>query len=157
MPLTGEYERSKWDWVQDQIDTYERTDGREANTLWDTGLPIIIMTTVGVRSGKLRKVALMKVSHAGEYAIVASKGGDPKHPGWYHNLVAAPTSVTIQDGPEPWDAVVRELEGAERDRWWDLAVRAYPPYAEYQERTDRLIPLLVARPSTSTPSQVGGT
>jgi F420H(2)-dependent quinone reductase len=146
MVLTGEYEPSTQDWVREQIETYERSDGREANTLWDTGLPIIVMTTRGVRSGKLRKIALMKVTHAGEYALVASQGGAPRHPAWYFNLVADPTAVMIQDGPEPWDAVVREVAGDERERWWDLAVRAYPPYAEYQEKTDRVIPVLVARP-----------
>ena len=147
MPLTGEYEPSTWAWVRDQVDAYENTDGREANTLMDTGLHIILVTTVGARSGKLRKLALMKVAHAGEYALVASKGGDPDHPAWYHNLVADPTAVMIQDGPEAWDAVVREVDGEERQRWWDLAVRAYPPYAEYQEKTDRLIPVLIARPA----------
>lgn len=147
MPLTGEYEPSTWDWVRNQVEAYEASDGREANTLMDTGLPIILVTTRGVKTGKLRKLALMKVAHAGEYALIASKGGDPNHPGWYHNLVADPTAVTIQDGPEPWDAVVREVTGEERQRWWDLGVRAYPPYAEYQEATDRLIPVLVARPA----------
>ena len=145
MPLEGEYEPSTWDWVRQQVETYERTDGREANTLQDTGLPIIIVTTRGVRSGKLRKTPLMKVAHAGEYALIASKGGAPEHPAWYHNLVADPTAVMIQDGPEPWDAVVREVDGVERARWWELGVRAYPPYAEYQERTDREIPVFVAR------------
>lgn len=147
MPLDGEYEPSPSDWVREQVEAYERSDGREANTLLDTGLPIILVTTRGARSGKIRKLALMKVAHAGEYALVASKGGAPEHPEWYHNLVADPTAVMIQDGPEPWDAVVREVEGEERERWWDLAVRAYPPYAEYQERTDRQIPVFVARPA----------
>lgn len=147
MPLTGEYEPSTWAWVREQVETYEASDGREGNTLMDTGLPIIIVTTCGAKSGKLRKFALMKVAHAGEYALVASKGGDPDHPAWYHNLKADPTAVMIQDGPEPWDAVVREVEGDERAFWWDLAVRAYPPYAEYQEKTDRRIPVLVARPA----------
>lgn len=147
MPLDGKYEPSAWDWVREQVEAYGRSDGREANTLRDTGLPIILVTTRGVRSGNLRKFALMKVAHAGEYALVASKGGDPHHPGWYHNLVADPTAVMIQDGPEPWDAVVREVSGPECQRWWDLSVRAYPPYAEYQERADRLIPVLVARPA----------
>lgn len=147
MAISGVYEPSPWTWVADQIETYERTDGREANTLRDTGLPIIVLTTVGATSGKVRKTALMKVSHAGDYALVASKGGDPHHPAWYHNLVAAPTSALIQDGPEPWEATVREVDGEERQRWWDLAVRAYPPYAEYQARTHRLIPVLVAGPA----------
>ena len=147
MPLDGEYEPSTWDWVRQQVDDYERSDGREANSLRDTGLPIIIVTTRGVRSGKLRKTPLMKVAHAGEYALVASKGGAPDHPAWYHNLVADPTAVMIQDGPEPWDAVVREVEGDERARWWARAVKAYPPYEEYQQATERLIPVFVARPA----------
>lgn len=147
MPLEGEYEPSPSDWVREQVEAYERSDGREANSLLDTGLPIVIVWTRGAKSGKVRKTALMKVSHAGEYALVASKGGAPEHPEWYHNLVADPTAVMVQDGPEPWDAVVREVDGAERERWWDLAVRAYPPYAEYQDKTDREIPVFVARPA----------
>ena len=144
MSLTGEYEPSTWDWVREQVETYERTGGREANTLLDTGMPIIVVTTRGHRSGKLRKTPLMRVEHDGEYALVASKGGSPEHPAWYHNLVADPTAVMIQDGPEPWDAVVREVQGEERAQWWERAVAAYPPYAEYQERTDRVIPIFVA-------------
>ncbi|HTL83845.1 MAG TPA: nitroreductase family deazaflavin-dependent oxidoreductase [Acidimicrobiia bacterium] len=145
MPLDGEYEESPWDWVREQVDTYERTGGREANTLRDTGLPIIIVTTRGNKSGKLRKTPLMRVEHNGEYALIASVGGAPKHPVWYWNLKADPNAVTIQDGPEPWDATVRELpEGDERDEWWARSVAAYPPYAEYQERTERLIPVFVA-------------
>jgi F420H(2)-dependent quinone reductase len=147
MPLTGEYEPSTWEWVRQQVEGYERSDGREANTLRDTGLHIIVLTTRGARSGKVRKSPLMKVAHAGEYALVASKGGAPDHPDWYRNLVADPTALMIQDGPEPWDAVAREVEADERARWWDLAVRAFPPYAEYQQKTDRLIPVLVARPA----------
>lgn len=145
--LTGEYEPSTWEWVRQQVEAYERSDGREANTLRDTGLHIIVVTTRGARSGKLRKSPLMKVAHAGEYALVASKGGAPDHPDWYRNLVADPTALMLQDGPEPWDAVAREVEADERARWWDLAVRAFPPYAEYQQKTDRLIPVLVARPA----------
>jgi deazaflavin-dependent oxidoreductase (nitroreductase family) len=145
MPLEGEYEESPWDWVREQVDTYERTGGREANTLRDTGLPIIIVTTRGNKSGKLRKTPLMRVEHNGEYALIASVGGAPKHPVWYWNLKADPNAVMIQDGPEPWDATVRELPpGSERDEWWQRSVAAYPPYAEYQERTERLIPVFVA-------------
>lgn len=144
MPLTGEYEPSPWEWVREQVETYERTGGREANTLRDTGMPVIIVTTRGRRSGKLRKTPLMRVEHDGEYALVASKGGSDEHPEWYHNLVADPTAVMIQDGPEPWEAIVREVEGEERDVWWERAVAAYPPYAEYQESTDRVIPVFVA-------------
>lgn len=145
MPLEGEYEPSPWAWVRDQVETYERTGGREANTLLDTGMPIVIITTRGNKSGKLRKTALMRVEYDGEYALVASMGGQPKHPVWYHNLVADPTAVMIQDGPEPFDAVVREVTGDERATWWERAVAAYPPYAEYQERTERVIPVFIAR------------
>ncbi len=144
MSLDGEYEPSPWEWVRTQVESYERTGGREANTLLDTGLPIVIVTTRGKRSGKLRKTPLMRVEHDGEYALVASMGGAPKHPVWYHNLKADPDAVTIQDGPEPFDATVREVTGEERDVWWRRAVDAYPPYAEYQEKTDRTIPVFVA-------------
>lgn len=145
MTLEGEYEPSTWQWVRDQVETYERTGGREANTLRDTGLPIVLVTTRGRRTGKLRKTALMRVEHGGEYALVASMGGAPKHPVWYFNLKDDPTAVMIQDGPEPWDAVVREVDGDERAAWWDRAVAAFPPYAEYQQKTERVIPVLVAR------------
>lgn len=144
MPLKGEYEPSPSAWVREQVETYERTGGREANTLLDTGMPIILVTTRGNKSGKLRKIALMKVEHNGEYALVASMGGAPKHPVWYFNLKADPTAVMIQDGPEPFDAVVREVDGDERAEWWERAVAAYPPYAEYQEKTSRKIPVLIA-------------
>jgi F420H(2)-dependent quinone reductase len=144
MPLEGEYEPSPWEWVRNQVETYERTGGREANTLLDTGLPVVIVTTRGNKSGKVRKTALMRVEHNGEYLLVASQGGAPKHPVWYFNLKADPTAVVIQDGPEPFDAVVRELSGDERVEWWKRGVEAYPPYAEYQTKTDRVIPIFVA-------------
>jgi F420H(2)-dependent quinone reductase len=144
MSLTGEYEPSPSAWVRDQVEAYERSGGREANTLLDTGMPIIIVTTVGNKSGKIRKTALMRVEHDGDYLLVASKGGAPTHPVWYYNLKADPASVTVQDGPEPFDAEVRELSGDEREGWWKRAVAAYPPYAEYQERTDRQIPVFLA-------------
>ena len=144
MTLEGEYGPSPAGWVRDQVETYERTNGREANTLRDSGLPIIIVTTRGNKSGKLRKTPLMRVEHEGEYALVASMGGAPKHPVWYHNLKVDPTAVMIQDGPEPWDAVVREVTGDERAAWLERAVAAFPPYADYQERTERLIPVFVA-------------
>lgn len=147
MPLSGEYEPSPARWVRDQVEAYESSGGREANTLRDTGLPVVIVTSRGQRSGKLRKTPLMRVEHDGEYALVASMGGAPTHPVWFHNLDADPTAVTVQDGPEPVDVEVRLLdEGAERDAWWARAVEAYPPYAEYQERTERRIPVFVARP-----------
>ena len=146
MPLEGEYEPSPQQWVRDQVETYERTGGREANTLRDTGRPVIILTTRGRRSGKLRKSPLMRVEHGGSWALVASMGGAPTHPVWYHNLTADPTAATVQDGPEPVDVTVREVEGDEREEWWARAVEAFPPYAEYQRKTDRRIPVLVATP-----------
>ncbi len=147
MTLTGDYEPSPAAWVREQVEAYERSGGTEANTLRDTGLPIIVLTTRGNRSGKLRKTPLMRVEHDGEYALVASMGGAPTHPVWYHNLEADPTAVMIQDGDRPFDAVVREVHGDERAQWWERAVAAYPPYADYQEKTDRTIPVFVARPA----------
>jgi deazaflavin-dependent oxidoreductase (nitroreductase family) len=143
MPLTGEYEASPWDWVRDQVEVYERSGGREANTLRDTGLPIVVVTTVGNKTGKIRKTALMRVERDGEYALIGSMGGAPTHPVWVHNVRADP-AVTIQDGPEPHDYTLREVDGDERAAWWERAVAAYPPYAEYQERTERRIPVFVA-------------
>jgi deazaflavin-dependent oxidoreductase (nitroreductase family) len=143
-PLEGTYEPSPAEWVRTQVETYERTNGAEANTLRDTGLPIVIVTMRGNRSGSIRKIAVMRVEHDGSYAIVASMGGAPKHPAWYHNLVAAPGDVELQDGPAPFAVTVREVTGDERATWWDRAVAAFPPYAEYQTRTTRTIPVLVA-------------
>jgi deazaflavin-dependent oxidoreductase (nitroreductase family) len=143
MPLEGEYEPSPEQWVRDQVERYEATGGREANTLRDTGLPVVIFTTRGNRSGKLRKTPLMRVEHDGKYAMVASKGGAPQHPVWYHNLKADPTALVVQDGPEPFDAVAREVSGEERAEWWERAVAAFPPYADYQRNTDREIPVFV--------------
>jgi deazaflavin-dependent oxidoreductase (nitroreductase family) len=143
MPLDGEYEPSPEKWVRDQVELFERTGGREGNTLMDTGLPVTIFTTRGAKSGKLRKIPLMRVEHDGAYAMVASKGGAPEHPTWYHNLRAHPDQVTVQDGPEPWDGVAREVTGAERAAWWERAVAAFPTYAEYQTKTDREIPVFV--------------
>jgi deazaflavin-dependent oxidoreductase (nitroreductase family) len=145
MPVDGEYEPSPAAWVRNQVAEYEASGGQRANTLLNTGLPVIIVTTRGNKSGKVRKTPLMRVEHDGEYALVASQGGAPKHPVWYWNLKADSTAVTIQDGPEPFDAEVHEAEGAERDAWWKRAVAAYPPYAEYQQKTKRRIPVLVAR------------
>jgi len=142
--IEGEYEASPWDWVSDQVAAYEGSGGTEANTLMDTGMPIIIVTSIGNKTGKVRKTPLMKVEHDGEYALVASVGGAPKHPVWYWNLKADPTSILVQDGPEPFAVDVRELDGDERGVWWERAVAAYPPYAEYQERTERVIPVFLA-------------
>jgi deazaflavin-dependent oxidoreductase (nitroreductase family) len=144
MPLEGEYEPSPQQWVRDQVETYERTGGAEGDELFDTGWKIVIVTTRGNKSGKLRKTPLMRVEHDGAYALVASQGGAPTHPVWYHNLMADPEAVTIQDGPEPWDAVVHVAEGEEREIWWERAVAAYPPYAEYQTKTERQIPVFIA-------------
>lgn len=146
MALEGDYEPSSWDWVRDQVERYERSGGTEATTFLDTGLPVVIVTMRGARSGKTRKAPVMRVEHAGRYAIIASKGGDPKHPGWYYNLRADPEAVRIQDGAEVFDVTVREVEGAERAEWWERAVEAYPPYAEYQRNTARRIPVFVAIP-----------
>ena len=146
MPLTGDYEPSSAPWVRDQVAAYEASGGREANTLRDTGLPVVIVTMHGKKSGKVRKVALMRVEHDGEYLLVASQGGAPDHPVWYHNLKADP-EVTIQDGPAPVDMTVRELEGEERATWWERGVAAFPPYADYQIKTDRLIPIFLASTS----------
>src|SRR5579859_6060177 len=144
MTLEGEYEPSPSKWVRDQIEAYESSGGQRGKTLLDTGLPVVIVTTRGNKSGKLRKTAVMRVEHGGEYALVASKGGAPTHPVWYYNLKADPDAVTVQDGPDPFDARVREVGGDERAVWWERAVAAYPPYAEYQTRTTREIPVFVA-------------
>ena len=144
--LQGEYEPNSWDWVRDQVAEYEASGGQRANTFMDTGLPVVVVATRGAKSGKVRKFPLMRVEHDGEYALVASKGGMPSHPDWYHNIVAHPDEVTIQDGPEPFRVEVREVSGDEKKEWWDRAVQAYPPYAEYQQNTTRSIPVFVATP-----------
>lgn len=144
MPIEGEYEPSPEEWVRTQVAEYEESGGTRANTLRDTGWPIIILTTRGRKSGKVRKFPVMRVEHDGEYAIVASKGGAPKNPTWYDNLIAHPDEVELQDGPEPFAVELREVHGDEKAVWWERAVAAYPPYAEYQEKTDREIPVLVA-------------
>lgn len=144
MTLDGEYQPSPAQWVRDQVAEYEKSDGARANTLGNTGLPVVIVTARGNQTGKIRKFPLMRVEHNGQYALVASKGGAPAHPVWYYNLVADPDSVMIQDGPAPFSVIVRELDGDERTKWWERAVAAYPPYAEYQQKTDRTIPVFLA-------------
>jgi len=144
MPLQGEYVPSPWDWVREQVEEYEASGGERANTLLDTGLPVVIVTTRGRSSGKIRKAPLMRVEHDGEYALVASLGGAPNNPTWYGNLTADPSALMIQDGAEPHDFVARELEGEERSLWWERAVAAYPDYADYQKKTSRTIPVFVA-------------
>lgn len=143
MPLTGEYEPSTSDWAREQTEKFEASNGTEANTL--RGMPIIMLTSVGARSGKLRKTPLMRVEHDGEYAAVASLGGAPKHPVWYYNLLADP-HVELQDGPAKLDLVARELTGDEKSVWWDRAVAAFPDYADYQRATTREIPVFVLEP-----------
>jgi deazaflavin-dependent oxidoreductase (nitroreductase family) len=142
MPLTGQYEPSPAKWVRDQVELYESSDGAEGNTLLDTGMPVVIVTHRGATSGKLRKTPLMRVEHDGVYALVASQGGAPTHPRWYANLLADP-DVELQDGSVRKDRVAREVQGEERRIWWERGVAAYPPYADYQEKTDRVIPVLV--------------
>jgi deazaflavin-dependent oxidoreductase (nitroreductase family) len=142
--LQGEYEPSPQAWVREQVDAYERSAGAEANTLLDTGIPIVVVTALGNKTGKIRKFAVMRVEHDGEYALIASKGGAPTHPLWYSNVTQHP-HVMIQDGPEPRDYDVVEIDGDERERWWERAVAVYPAYAEYQLKTDRRIPVLLAR------------
>jgi deazaflavin-dependent oxidoreductase (nitroreductase family) len=149
MALQGEYVPSPAQWVRDQVAAYEQSGGQQANTLRDTGLPVIVVTMRGNKSGNIRKIALMRVEHDGAYALVASKGGAPKHPVWYYNLVANPDEITIQDGAEPFEASVREVKGDERRVWWERAVAAYPPYRDYQTRTDREIPVFVAERKAS--------
>ncbi len=149
MGIEGEYEPSTWDWVAEQVEEYEASGGAKANTLMDTGIPIIVMTTVGHRSGKVRKVPLMRVEHEGEYAIIASKGGMPHHPGWYYNLLAR-DQVMIQDGPEPQEFRIRELSGDERDAWYARGEAVYPPYRDYAvsaSAAGRTIPVFVASPA----------
>jgi deazaflavin-dependent oxidoreductase (nitroreductase family) len=142
MPLQGEYAPSTSDWARTQAERFEASGGTEAATLRDSGLPIIVLTTLGAKSGKLRKTALMRVEHDGVYAVVASRGGAPQHPQWYFNLLANP-EVELQDGPDKRDYHAREVHGDEKALWWERAVAAYPPYAAYQKRTERQIPVFV--------------
>lgn len=143
MAIDGEYEPSALAWVRDQVAEYEASAGTQANTLRDTGIPVIIVTMRGRSSGKVRKIALMRVEHGGEYALIASYGGADEDPVWYHNIVGHP-HVMIQDGPAPHDFAVREATGAERDEWFARGADAYAPYLDYQAKTDRVIPVLVA-------------
>jgi deazaflavin-dependent oxidoreductase (nitroreductase family) len=143
MPLAGEYVPSPSAWVRDQVALYESSGGTEGTTM--RGLPVVVVTSRGARSGKLRKTPLMRVEHEGSYALVASQGGAPEHPTWYWNLRAHPT-IELQDGPRRQDMVTREVRGEERAVWWERAVAAFGDYADYQERTDREIPVFLAEP-----------
>ncbi len=140
MPLIGEYEPSSWSGARDQVDLFERTDGAEGGTL--SGLPVVIITTTGKSTGKLRKTPLMRIEHGGRYAAVASMAGAPTHPSWYHNMKASPL-VELQDGAVRHDYTARELDGHERDIWWARAIEAFPGYADYQAATTRTIPIML--------------
>lgn len=143
MPLTGEYEPSISAWAREQAETYERTNGEERGD--NRGRPVIVLTSVGAKSGKLRKTALQRVEHDGVYAVVASKGGAPEPPQWYWNLLAHP-HVELQDRAVKKDYLAREVEGAERELWWERAVESWPDYAEYAKKTDREIQVFVLEP-----------
>ncbi|WP_367139260.1 MULTISPECIES: nitroreductase family deazaflavin-dependent oxidoreductase [Streptomyces] len=140
MPLDGEYEPSPTAWVREQVEKYEGSGGTEGTTI--RGLPVVILTSRGAKSGKLRKSPVMRVEHEGAYAAVASLGGAPKNPSWYNNVVADP-HVELRDGKDVWDMTAREVTGEEKAVWWDRAVQAFPDYADYQKKTDRVIPVFV--------------
>jgi len=146
MPVDGEYAPSPAAWVRDQVELYENSGGTQGLTLRDTGLPVVIVTNRGARSGKVHKTPVMRMEHGGRYAMVASKGGAPDHPLWYYNVRANPL-VELQDGPRKQDMIAREVGGAEREDWWERAVAAYPPYAAYQQKTTRQIPVFVLEPA----------
>lgn len=150
MPLTGEYAPSTARWAREQAERYEASDGAEAADL--RGRPVIVLTSVGARTGKLRKTALMRVEHDGVYAVVASLGGAPKHPVWYYNLKAHPL-VELQDGPNKREYVAREVDGDEKATWWERAVDAWPDYARYQTKTERQIPVFVLDPAAADSDQ----
>ena len=146
MPVEGDYQPSPRAWVRDQVELYESSGGTQGTTLRDTGLPVVIITNRGAHSGKLRKTPVMRVEHDGRYAVVASMGGAPKHPVWYLNLVADPT-VTLQDGDQVFTMRARTATPEERRDWWPMATAAWPPYDEYQTKTDREIPLVLFDPA----------
>jgi deazaflavin-dependent oxidoreductase (nitroreductase family) len=146
MPIEGEYEPSTQGWVREQVELYESSGGTQGTTLRDTGLPVVIITNRGARTGKVRKTPVMRVEHDGRYAAVASRGGAPDHPRWYYNFRANPR-VELQDGSHKREMIAREVTGEERAQWWERAVAAYPPYAQYQQRTARQIPVFVLEPA----------
>jgi deazaflavin-dependent oxidoreductase (nitroreductase family) len=143
MPLTGEYAPSPFESSRKQAETFEASGGADAATLH--GTPIILLTSIGAKSGRLRKNPLMRVEHDGRYAVVASKGGADTNPGWYHNLVKNP-HVEVQDGAEKHDYLAHEAQGDEREQWWARALEVWPDYAQYQTKTDRIIPVFVLTP-----------
>jgi deazaflavin-dependent oxidoreductase (nitroreductase family) len=142
MAIDGEYVPSSAAWVRDQVEEYEGSGGTSGTTLRDSGLPVVVITNVGAKTGAVRKTPLMRVEHEGSYAAVGSKGGAPQNPVWVYNLRKNP-QVAVQDGAQKWDMTAREVTGDERATWWERAVAAYPSYAEYQQKTDRLIPVFV--------------
>lgn len=144
--LEGTYIPSTSEWVRNQVETYEKSGGKEGNTLLETGIPVIIVTMRGAQSGNVRKIALMRVEHNGEYALVASRGGSDVNPDWYSNLLAHPEEVLVQDGPEALEFTVREVSGSERDTWWERSAAVFPQYNDYRAKTSRVIPVLVASP-----------
>jgi F420H(2)-dependent quinone reductase len=147
MPIEGEYEPSPTTWVREQVELIESSGGTQGTTL--RGMPVILLTTRGAKSGKLRKTPLMRVEHDGEYAVVASLGGAPKHPVWYYNVQAHP-EVELRDGTVRQDMVAREVTGEEKALWWGRAVEAFPDYADYQTKTEREIPVFVLSPATES-------
>jgi F420H(2)-dependent quinone reductase len=142
MAIDGEYVPSPSAWVRDQVEQYEGSGGTTGTTLGESGLPVVIVTNKGAKTGAVRKTPLMRVEHAGAYAAIGSKGGAPQNPVWVYNLRANP-QVVVQDGPDTFELTAREVAGSEREAWWERSVAAYPPYAEYQTKTDRLIPVFV--------------
>jgi deazaflavin-dependent oxidoreductase (nitroreductase family) len=145
MAIDGEYVPSTRQWVRDQVEEYEGSGGTVGTTLRETGLPVVIVTNLGAKTGVVRKTPLMRVEHEGVYAAVGSMGGAPKNPVWVYNLRKNPR-VVLQDGARSWEMTAREVSGAERETWWERSVAAFPPYAEYQKRTDRVIPVFVLEP-----------
>jgi deazaflavin-dependent oxidoreductase (nitroreductase family) len=145
MPLDGEYAPSSAEWVRKQVEEIESSGGTRGTEM--RGMPVIVVTSMGRSSGKLRKNPVMRVEHDGKYAAVASKGGAPEHPTWYRNL-AEHSLVEVQDGPAKGDFTAREVSGDERAEWWERAVAAFPDYADYQEKTDREIPVFVLEPAS---------
>jgi len=148
MPVQGTYAPSPEKWVREQVEEYESSGGTRGTVM--RGMPVVVLTTKGASSGLVRKTPLMRVEHDGHYAVVASLGGAPQHPVWYRNVVADP-HVELQDGPVRQDMTAREVTGQEKAQWWARAVEAYPPYAEYQAKTDREIPVLVLEPDPAQP------
>lgn len=146
MTVDGEYVPSPRAWVREQVEEYEGSGGATGTTLRDTGLPVVIVTNRGAKTGAIRKTPLMRVEHEGSYLAVGSMGGAPKNPVWVYNLRADP-QVELQDGADKWRMTAREVTGQERALWWGRAVAAFPPYAEYQQKTSRVIPLFVLEKS----------